>query len=155
MSLRVKINDDEAIVLASMKKEFYLTRKVKRLFGYKYTTYSVIKDCYLVLILRKETLKEIAYISTDEILRVIDKTEPAEWIYTEKIISKFIYEPMYGLFDTFEFTNVRCYLWMVENNSFFASVSEDPDYALEMLYKKMPELLNDKWLTGEITNEEY
>jgi N-dimethylarginine dimethylaminohydrolase len=45
---------------------------------------------------------------------------------------------------------------MVDSNSFFASVSEgETDYALEMLNKKMPELLNDKLVRGEVTDEEY
>ena len=40
--------------------------------------------------------------------------------------------------------NLKCYQWMIEENYFFSHVFEDCDNSLTLIYKKMPEVLEEK-----------
>mgnify|MGYP000971701759 CR=1 FL=1 len=98
---------------------------------------------YLVLHDEHNALKHLKYIDQNNVIEFISVEEPTDWIKVNRYISKFYLKG--GILHFYiKMYNIRCYKWMIEENFFFSHVIEESDISLNLLYNKLPEVLNEK-----------
>ena len=98
---------------------------------------------YLVLQDEHNALKHLEYIEQNNVIEFISIEEPTDWIRVNKYISNF-YLKEGILHFSIKMYKLRCYQWMIEENFFFSHVIEESDISLNLLYNKLPEVLNEK-----------
>ena len=146
---RITFNYDGIITKCMLLAEcdFIETISVEKKFlFFKY--YSKVIDkrkfkMYIVFIPWKHAMKDIVFISEEQILS-IDRVEEDNWINIDSYISKFVKEEPY--YCEYEIENFNGYKFIYDDNEFIANIRNGlKKYCLETLYNNLPSIIEEEF----------
>ena len=146
---RITFNYDGIITKGILLAEcdFIETISVKKKFlFFKYYSKGIDKrkfKMYIVFIPWKHALKDIVFISEEQILS-IDRVEDDNWINIDSYISKFVKEEPY--YCEYEIENFNGYKFIYDDNEFIANIRNGlKKYCLETLYNNLPSIIEEEF----------
>lgn len=146
---RITFNYDGIITKGILLAEcdFIETISVEKKFlFFKYSTKGIDKrkfKMYIVFIPWKHALKDIVFISEEQILS-IDRVEDDNWINIDSYISKFVKEKPY--YCKYEIENFSGYKFIYDDNEFIANIRNGlKKYYLETLYNNLPSIIEEEF----------
>ena len=146
---RITFNYDGIITKGILLAEcdFIETISVKKKFlFFKYYSKGIDKrkfKMYIVFIPWKHALKDIVFISEEQILS-IDRVEDDNWINIDSYISKFVKEKSY--YCEYEIENFNGYKFIYDDNEFIANIRNGlKKYCLETLYNNLPSIIEEEF----------
>lgn len=146
---RITFNYDGIITKGILLAEcdFIETISVEKKFlFFKYYSKGIDKrkfKMYIVFIPWKHALKDIVFISEEQILS-IDRVEDDNWINIDSYISKFVKEKPY--YCKYEIENFNGYKFIYDDNEFIANIRNGlKKYCLETLYNNLPSIIEEEF----------
>ena len=146
---RITFNYDGIITKGILLAEcdFIETISVKKKFlFFKYYSKGIDKrkfKMYIVFIPWKHALKDIVFISEEQILS-IDRVEDDNWINIDSYISKFVKEKSY--YCEYEIENFNGYKFIYDDNEFIANIRNGlKKCCLDTLYNNLPSIIEEEF----------
>lgn len=146
---RITFNYDGIITKGILLAEcdFIETISVEKKFlFFKYRSKGIDKrkfKMYIVFIPWKHALKDIVFISEEQILS-IDRVEDDNWIKIDSYVSKFIKEEPY--YCEYQIENFNGYKFIYDDNEFIANIRNGlKKYCLDTLYNNLPSIIEEEF----------
>jgi hypothetical protein len=138
MKVEYKLQNLEAIFESMVFAVFHRKNPnlIKRLFS---RSESLIM--YYMVLVPNGSLFEADFVEEKQIQRIIDENEPQEWSLINKHKSFVKYSGVTHLSMTMY--DLSCYSWMLDEKSFFVDVYENNDKVRGLLYKHLPDLIDE------------